>query len=238
MERPLDIRVLLIEPRLLWRDGLRYVLERDPRTSVVAGEWVRTRPAHLVERHTPDVLLIAGACFPGIRTISAASPVRVVIMADESEEPPDVVCCRIATLVAAGVRGIISERDSGQTVVEVICGVINAGGVWASPLVAATVAAGAHPVCPAAAPISVLSACKRDLLVRIAGGQTNDEICHDMAIATAALRTRLSSLYRAIDVRTRSEAVAYAWATGVCWLDTVRLTDSRGRGEELFECMS
>lgn len=56
-----------------------------------------------------------------------------------------------------------------------------------------------------------------EVLALAAHGRSTPEIAADLCISARTVRNTLSALYRALGVRDRAEAVAWAWATG--WID-------------------
>ncbi len=62
---------------------------------------------------------------------------------------------------------------------------------------------------------STLTASETEMLWRIANGQLNDQIAAEMSISPGTLRNHLSHIYAKLSVRSRAEAVSWAWRNGV-----------------------
>lgn len=71
------------------------------------------------------------------------------------------------------------------------------------------------PVYPASAEVVRLTARERELLALLPGLLPRDSIAAALFVSTNTVKTQLQGLYRKLDVATREEAVARAYALGL-----------------------
>ena len=69
---------------------------------------------------------------------------------------------------------------------------------------------------PATPPVAPLTRRELDILQRLAGMSTNEEIAGELFLSTNTIKTHLKSLYRKLDVARRSDAVRHGRALGLC----------------------
>jgi LuxR family maltose regulon positive regulatory protein len=55
-----------------------------------------------------------------------------------------------------------------------------------------------------------LSQRELDVLRLVADGRSNQEIAHELVVEVATVKTHLNNLYRKLDVRSRTQAIARA----------------------------
>ena len=205
------IRVMLIEPEPLLRDGIVCVLERHSEVDVV-GEMADARYLRqLATRVRPEVLLADSALFSGmassVQTSEADSPaLRVVVILKERHV--ETLHQRIAGLIGAGVHAFVSMQDRAETVVEAVHAAASRDEIYLSPRVAERLAAPNGRTDGAA---EALTRRERDVLERAALGHSNARIADDLGLAPGTVRNHLSAVYAKLEVSARAEAVAWAW---------------------------
>jgi LuxR family maltose regulon positive regulatory protein len=69
---------------------------------------------------------------------------------------------------------------------------------------------------PIAPPTTPLTRRELDILQRLAGMSTNEEIAAELFLSTNTIKTHLKSLYRKLDVVRRADAVRHGRALGLC----------------------
>lgn len=63
--------------------------------------------------------------------------------------------------------------------------------------------------------VASLTGREREVLVEVAGGMSNDEICDALNISSATTKTHISHLFAKLGVRDRAQAVVVAYESGL-----------------------
>jgi two-component system, NarL family, nitrate/nitrite response regulator NarL len=166
------------------------------------------------------ILLIKGAAYPYrlalvdiglpdrsgidvIRALSAGQPdVPVLVVSILSTE--DVVL----TSIRAGVRGYLLKDDSASTIRDAITQVLNDQYPISPALARYLFRLVKSP--PENAGIPPLTARELDVLVALSQGMTYPEIADSLDLSISTIRTHIQKIYRKLNARTGSEAVALA----------------------------
>jgi DNA-binding NarL/FixJ family response regulator len=119
---------------------------------------------------------------------------------------------RLHALLAAGVSGFVSTRDDSATLLEAFHAAVRGDGVYLSPRLAARLA---NPDGSGSTRLGNLTRRERSVLAHAALGHNNDRIATDFGMAKGTVRNHLSAVYTKLGVRTRTEAVVWAWRHGL-----------------------
>lgn len=206
------VRVLLAEPQTIARHGLRAELDAQPHITIV-GEAVDGREVlALAKRVQPNVLILDFplACLDGMGVIQALNrvsgatmqPAVLVYTGDDAR-------VRIIGALSAGARGYLLKRDQSLPVANAVVA-LRRGRTAFSPRVQDVM-------------LEFISHVHGDLtpreaavLQRLAQGKSDAEIARDLGISQGAVRHHLRSFRRKLPfIRTRAEAVAWAWMNGL-----------------------
>ena len=207
--KPTDktIRVLVADDHPVVRSGIKDELAKHP-DLVLLGEAVDGDQA--LERSRtlrPDVLLL-DINMPGLQ------PVKVVRELAKLENGPQILVLSaysdveyVFEMLKAGVDGYLLKDEEPGRIAEGIRAVA-AGRTWLSSAVAesivnSTVREGRR---------HELSAREEEVLSLMAKGLENEQIAETLAIAEGTVKNHISNLYSKLEVRSRAEAVAWAWA--------------------------
>ncbi|HEX5479899.1 MAG TPA: response regulator transcription factor [Dehalococcoidia bacterium] len=215
-------RVFLACDHSLVRHALGSLLRRQPAIEV-CGE--STPGTHLVEEaaaaHADLILLTVEsaerATAAGMRSLYRAlapTPVVLLNLADDDE--------RLLAALSLGVRGIIDkDADTARlisAIQEVLRGEVVISKRLASRLVVEYVAASTAARMPgrsAGGRAMDLSEREREVLSRLARGESNRSIAESMFISVHTVRAHARSLMQKLHVRNRVQAARYAFEHGL-----------------------
>ena len=211
------IRILIVDDHALFRDGVRAVLEHQD-DMTLAGEASDAECAiRLAAELRPDVILM-DLQLPGrsgveaTRDIRASQPfVKVIALSMHHDAGA------VDAMIQAGAQGYVLKEAWAAELMEAIRAVAG-GGASFHPSVAAQVLERYREMSGAnAQPHSsdVLSGRDLDLLRLLAAGEHNRDIAGKLHLSPQTVKNLLSDIYRKLDVRSRSEAVAVALRKGL-----------------------
>ena len=205
VDRP--IRVLVADDHPVVRGGIKDELAKHP-DLLLLGEAVDGDQA--LERSRtlrPDVLLL-DINMPGLQ------PVKVVRELAKLENGPQILVLSaysdveyVFEMLKAGVDGYLLKDEEPGRIAEGIRAVA-AGKTWLSSAVAASIVEGTvregrqHALSPR----------EEEVLSLMAKGLGNEVIAETLSISLGTVKNHVSNLYSKLGVRSRAEAVAWAWA--------------------------
>ena len=213
-----SIRVALIDDHTLFRQGTRELLERDMDVEVVGEAADGGAGAELVERAEPDVALVDIEMpeLSGIeltRRIKAAQPqVRVVVLTVHDEEP------LAYAMLEAGADGYLLKDVDARALLEAIHRV-HAGESVLHPVIARQVLARVRTGGQARPAEEGLSEEERQVLLLASRGMTNREIADELCISPRTVQQRLTGVFAALGVGSRTEAAIRALQAGMFTLE-------------------
>jgi DNA-binding NarL/FixJ family response regulator len=208
------MKILLADDHVLFREGVRYVLEQsvpDEAWIVEAGDYpqaiasLRADPSFevaLVDLNMPGMDGIAG-----IKALKRLSSSLKLIVISASEAEGD-----IRRALEAGASGFIGKSSSSAAMVQGIFRVMG-GETYLSPWVDMSVAA------PSQAGATVwrwaLTPRQRDVLAMLRQGKSNKEIARDLDLAEITVKLHVTAILRALGVENRTQAAIVASRGGV-----------------------
>jgi DNA-binding NarL/FixJ family response regulator len=213
------IRLVLVDDQELVRTGLRTLAERDGDITVV-GEAADGRAGlGVVRQHRPDVVLmdIRMPVMDGIAATRAIvddpalAAVRVVVLTTFDEDE------NVMSAIRAGAAGFLLKDVSPTDLREGIR-LVAAGDALLSPAITGTVmAALAGQLRRRTRPalLDGLTEREREVLHRVALGESNAEIGAALYISPATARTYVSRLLTKLGARDRAQLVVIAYESGL-----------------------
>jgi len=215
--------ILLVDDHVLFRVGMRNILEREPGFEIV-GEADDTRSAFdLSIQLSPDIILM-DLSLPAPGGIEATQRIKrelpsagiIVLAVDEDEDA-------LFDAIKAGAAAFILKDVTPDDLVAIIRRV--AGGeylindkVFAKPAVASRVLKEFRELAiygQEAAPIfAPLSPREVEILDNIAQGMTNKQVAYALSISEQTVKNHMSSILRKLSVNDRTQAVVYAMRQG------------------------
>lgn len=212
-----EIRVVLADDHPVVRSGIRHLLERTPDIKVVGETSDGPNTLELIRKVAPDMLLLDME-MPGMLGVEVARevgkldfPVRILALSAYDDEQ------YIFGLLEAGAAGYLTKEEAPDTIVEAVRGIMRGEEGWISRRVAAIVmrqASHSHQPTNRRAN-SVLNERELQVLRLLAHGQSNSEIAAALFLTEGSVKNLVTSIYNRLGLRTRAEAVAWAWQNGI-----------------------
>jgi DNA-binding NarL/FixJ family response regulator len=194
--------LLLVEDDAHSRAGIQQLLQSsgyEVRSAGTGGAAVA-----IFREQTPEIVLLD----LGLPDVDGVTVVR--LMQAENAKVPIIVLsvvtseARILEALRAGALGYLFKEDLGRLLPALAEAL--AGGAPMSPSVARLVLGQLHER-PSQPPPSVLTTREREVLERLAGGLSYEQIALTLEVALNTIRTHVRSIYRKLDAATRLEAV-------------------------------
>lgn len=211
------IKVLIADDMDLHRELLRRLLERQADIQVVGEAGSPEEAVLLTKELAPDVVLMdlrmprhdpQGGVM-ATREIVADCPRVKVLALTESDDEGDV---REATL--AGAAGYILKSVKADRIAEAIRNAYGGKG-WLDPNVTQHVLVDYRRTSEEAGSRSILTPAELEVLQLVAEGRTAREIGEQLFIAEKTVKNHLTNVYRKLNVRNSSHAVAEAYRRGM-----------------------
>ncbi|WP_229068761.1 response regulator transcription factor [Actinoplanes sp. DH11] len=209
------LRVLIVDDHPVVRRGLRTMLEDEPWVAEVveaAGvdEAVRqavTRQVHVVAM---DISLPDGDGIEATRRIlQARAEVAVVILTMAEDQH------LVTRALRAGARGYVLKATDPDAVIDALR-TVAAGGIVLGPAVgAAMLASLRHDPGRLPAPFDQLTTRERDILTRLAAGDSNARIARRLGLSEKTVRNQLTPIFTKLGVSDRVQAALLARDAGL-----------------------
>lgn len=212
------MKLVIADDHTLFRNGLALLLKSQvPGCEVLEGDSLDAALAQVaaapdVEMALLDLNMPGMEGVEGIRRFVAAHPGLPAVILTGAEEPQ-----QIQRVLAAGAYGFIPKSSTPAVMVSAIQLVLS-GGTYIPP----QMLSGAPPVAAPAAPTvsreraqSLLTERQLQVLRLMAQGKPNKLICRELNIEAGTVKAHIASIFRALDVVNRTEAVVQAKELGL-----------------------
>lgn len=207
----MPIRILLAEDHVMVRQGLRVLLEQAG--MIVIGEASDGQEAlRLAHEHTPDVAVLDIA-MPSLNGLETARRLRetlpqtkIVLLTMHTEEP------YVLEALQAGAVGYVLKTQAAGDIVQAIRDALQ-GAIYLSSRVAHTVVQ-AYLTRSSLSP-DPLTSREREIVQRIAEGQTTKEIASALGLSVKTVESHRSSLMRKLDIHETATLMRYAIRRGL-----------------------
>lgn len=211
--RPDMIRVLLADDHPVVRGGIRNMLEQADDISVVGEAESGAQALELVEELSPDVLLLDMEMpeVPGLEVARKLSEqeasVRIIALSAYDDDE------YIFGLLDMGASGYLTKDEAPYIIVEAVRGVAHGEEGWISRRIADKMVRRRRRSLERQS--AELSPRELEVLQHVGRGETNPEIAEKLFISEGTVKNHVSHIYEKLGIRTRAEAVAWAWEHGM-----------------------
>jgi DNA-binding NarL/FixJ family response regulator len=201
------VRVLVVDDHPVVRDGIRGMLERDERITVV-GEAADGREAVARVRASDPDLVLMDLRMPGgdgvsaireLRAIDATRPRILVLTTYDTDRD-------IHAAIDAGADGYLLKATPRAELIDAVLRAASGQSVLAPVAARSLVDRGRA---------EALTDRELQVLAAIARGGTNREVARELLVSEATVKTHLLHLYPKLGVRDRAAAVRVAFERGL-----------------------
>jgi DNA-binding NarL/FixJ family response regulator len=211
------IRIILADDHHVVRSGIRSALERHSDIEIIGEATDGQQALQMAQLLRPDVLLL-DINMPGLQGTDVVQKISDIVI-DTNEQgdgagpwPPHILIlsayCEpeyVYNLFAAGAKGYLLKDESAERIVAGIRQVTKGEPALSLPVQKLLLTRRDEPK-------HSLSQRELEVLRLMAKGYTNDEIAETLVIAVGTVKNHVMNTYKKLpNVRTRSEAVAWAW---------------------------
>lgn len=213
------LKVLVIDDHQLIREGLKLTLARlDPLAIVLEAESV-PRAVDVFRCHDDIDLVLLDLCMPGSCSgqtmdafVEACPSSRVVVISATCDSHT------VQATLRKGALGFIPKLTDTRSLVQALRFVLE-GGIYV-PLEALSTGLATRPEPPvftgyfSRSDVPALTQRQMDVLRELLEGKSNKQICRDLNMAMGTVKSHLASIFAALRVSSRTEAIAAAERMG------------------------
>lgn len=207
------IRVLLADDHTILREGIRFLLAREPDIEVVAEAADGEEAVRRVDDARPDVVLLDIGMprlngLEATRRIKSRHPeVRVLVLTMHEDEE------YIRPLMEAGASGYVLKRSAATELVTAIRAVHQGHTVLPPRMLEAALRRGRDP------DLDGLTEREVEVLKLIAKGLTNQEIAEKLHISVKTVQAHRAHIMEKLDLHDAVELTKYALRKGLITLE-------------------
>lgn len=208
---PDSIQIVIVDDHPLFREGVAATLQQDPFFHVVAEGTSADDALRLAKEHLPDILLLdiamPGGGLEAARTVALACPVSKIVMLTFSEEEDNVLAA-----LKAGAKGYILKGVLGSELRSILKRIYD-GEVFITPMLAASVLVDMVDTKKSPSDDQLfeeLTHREREILERLAEGDTNKAIGSRLGITEKTVKHYMSNILAKLQVKNRVEAALLA----------------------------
>lgn len=214
MEAGREIKIVVVGDFLIFRSGLRLLLESEE-TFEVVGEAADLREALTASSSSqPDIFLIDAAAIDNgnLDAFQEAHPTPIPVLVLTNSKQPE----KHQKYLELGINGIFSKEKNPETLFKAIRQVSN-GDLWfqRKMMVAAiqqlVKEKKSLPESLFSYNCSVLTSREREVLTLICRGMKNKAIADSLFITETTVRHHLTSIFEKLKVNSRLELVVHAY---------------------------
>lgn len=216
----MSIRVLLVDDHEVVRSGLRAILNVEPDMEVIAEADNGDAAVQMAMELLPDVVVM-DICMPGMngidatrRVIDETNGVRVLVFSGYSDTR------NVFAAFRAGANGYLVKDCAFGEIARAIRSTAD-DKHYLSPSLSGSLIADYLLKCPDVLPTSLalLSDREKEVLKRIADGESMKEIAFALEVSVKAIESRRQQIMNKLDLRSVAELTKYAVREGLSVLD-------------------
>lgn len=212
------IQLLLVDDHLVFREGLRALLEMEEDFAVLGEASTGKEAVALVKDKAPDVILLDlhlpdgnGADFcPDLLRICSGSKVLILSAYDDEDE--------VTAALVAGASGYVLKTVGVERLADIIRSV-HSGEVLLSPSIAAKVVQQLSRLQEASADreeaLDVLTPREREVFQLASQGLRNAEIAAKLYLSEKTIKTHLRNIYSKLALGSKADLRVFAERIGV-----------------------
>jgi DNA-binding NarL/FixJ family response regulator len=203
-------RLLLADDHLMMRQGLQLLLEQAGMVVIGAADGLEA--LRLPHTHQPQVAIldIAMPHLNGLDTTrrlrETLPQIKSILLTMHTDEP------YVLEALHAGAVGYVVKTQAAADLVQAIHSALH-GAIYVSPVVTPAVVQAALRGTPR--PPDPLTSREREILQRIAEGQTTKEIAASLALSVKTAESHRINLMRKLDIHETATLVRYAIRRGL-----------------------
>lgn len=216
------ISVLICDPHPLLREGIMSVLSREPDVEIIGDVAAPDEAIEMGAVTAPTVIVLPHkpAAFDGVAMThrlaerEATRKAAVLLFVEDASERDLVLALR------AGARGLLARDAPLPSLVTVVRNIADGAVVVALPS-AAHLLRRMSSLLPARylehahGATAKLTSREVDVLLLVARGRSNKAIAEELMLSTATVKSHLYHLCQKLNLRDRTEAVIFAYETGL-----------------------
>ena len=215
----MSIKLLIADDQPVFRRGFRALLEDEADIEVVGEAEDGAHAVALARQRRADLVLM-DVRMPRMDGLEATRR----LAGPGVENPVDVLVLTTFDIdeyvfgaLAAGASGFLLKDAEPDAVFDAIRTVHRGHGLIAPEVTRRLIArfAAISPTAERSRLLETLSAREREVLVLIASGMSNGEIARALWLEEATIKSHVSGLLSKLDLRSRVQAVIFAYETGV-----------------------
>ncbi len=213
------IRLLVVEDQLLFREGLKSLLNAHSDLTIVGEATTGAEAISLATAHLPDVILL-DLNLPDIDGIEVCSrikglvpEVRIVILTVNKDLP------HLLKAIKAGACGYLTKDTPSEMVATTVRRVHQEGSilepVLADRLLAEISTFSQRKEENQEVALTILSPREKEILKMVADGKPNKIIADELDISEHTVRNHISNIFQKLHVNNRTEATVIAIKKGL-----------------------
>jgi DNA-binding NarL/FixJ family response regulator len=220
-DRPVDIRVLLVDDQELFREGVRVIVDAQDGMAVVGTAGDGHEAVRLVDELEPDVVLMdlrmpeldgveaTRRILAPERVAARTRPVRVVVLTTFDLDD------RAATAIRHGASGFLL-KDTTPVQLRDAIRTVHAGNAVLAPRDLGTLLESRLPARePVPATFGQLTDKEREVFTAVARGLSNAEIAQQAYLSESTVKTHVGAVLRKLGLRDRVQVVVFGHRHGL-----------------------
>jgi len=205
------VRIVIADEHPIFRDGLRRLLETEPRLRIVGETGDGLELANLVRDLCPDILLFGLSSTRRspveiLQAIAASeTSVRTIVLTGSIHTP------EVVAAVQLGAAGVLSKDSAADMLFKGIDSVME-GRYWVGDNAVANVAASLRKFNVARRRTKAFGLTYRELeIVRaVVNGHTNKQIAHQFSISESTVKRHVTHIFDKLGASNRIEVALFA----------------------------